>query len=142
MAQKSIGQGPGNLFADTETKMFLANAAITAGQVVSLTFDKGAQSYYIDPADYDVASAAQSVVAGVAKDSIAAGAWGEVYVSGYCPYVLTDGGVAAGDPLVAHTVAGEADTFADGEEEQVFGYALSTDTGTVEYCDCIIIKRF
>ena len=42
--------------------------------------------------------------------------------------VIGDGSVAAGDFVVAHTVDGEADTMADGEEEQVFGVALDADS--------------
>lgn len=139
MSQKSIGQGPGNLVPDTEAKSYLASAAITKGQVVALVVGQGTASYSIVAADSDGTNL--DVVVGVALASIASGEWGNVCVSGYCPYVLTDGTVASGDPLVPHTVAGEASVMAAGEEHLVFGHALSTDTGTTEYCDALILKR-
>ena len=52
--------------------------------------------------------------------------------------VFTDGSVAKGDCLVAHDTDGEADTMADGEEEQVFAVALEADHGTTEECGCIL----
>lgn len=140
MSQMTIGQGPGNLVPDSELKQFLASAAISKGQVVCLTVGQGTASYAITAADSDGTNL--DVVVGVAKADIASGAWGDVYVSGYCPYVLTDGTAAVGDPLVPHTVAGEASVMAAGEEHLVFGHALSTDTGTTEYCDAFIFKRF
>lgn len=139
MSDKKIGQGPGNLTPDSEIKSFLASAAISKGQVVALVTGAGTASYSIVAADSDGTNI--DITVGVAKASIASGAWGEVYVGGYCPYVLTDGTVAVGDPLVPHTVAGEASVMAAGEEHLVFAHALSTDTGTTEYCDALILKR-
>lgn len=69
-------------------------------------------------------------VVGVGIGAIAAGSFGWVQVSGIHPAVKTDAGVSAGDALVGHTVDGEADTMADGEEEFVFGFALTADTAT------------
>jgi len=69
-------------------------------------------------------------VVGVGIAAIAAGSYGWVQVSGIHPAVKTDAGVSAGDALIGHTVDGEADTMADGEEEFVFGFALAADTGT------------
>lgn len=69
-------------------------------------------------------------VVGVGIGAIAAGSYGWIQVSGYHDAVKTDAGVAAGDFLVGHSVDGEADTMADGEEEQVFGQALAADTTT------------
>jgi hypothetical protein len=59
-----------------------------------------------------------------------------VQVSGYCATVLGDASVAAGDFVVPdHTgaVDGVADTMADGEEEQVFGLALTDDDGSSHF---------
>lgn len=139
MTTQMIGQGPGNVVPDSRKKMFLAGGAVTEGQIVTL--DVGAASdtavaYTIEPADSDGTNL--DLVVGVAAEDIAAGAWGEVYVAGYCPKVLTDGGVAIGDPLVPHTVAGEADTMAAGEEHLVIGYALEADHETVEECGAIL----
>ena len=56
--------------------------------------------------------------AGIAISAITEGAFGWIQVSGMSD-VLTDGGVTKGDALVLHSVDGEVDTMADGEEEQV-----------------------
>ena len=48
---------------------------------------------------------------------------------------VTDGNVAAGDPLVIDggaTCVGAVDTMADGEEESVFGDAMTADSGTTQ----------
>lgn len=62
---------------------------------------------------------------GVGISTIAENSFGWILVSGYHDAVSDDDGVSAGDYLVIHTVDHEADTFADGEEEQVFGQALA-----------------
>ena len=136
----TIGSGPGNLVPESGIKEYLASAAITKGQVVSIVVSAGTASYSIVQADSDGTNL--DIVVGVAKESIASGAWGEVYYKGYCPYVLTDGTVAVGDPLVPHTVAGEASVMVAGEEHIVFGNALSADTGTVEYCDALLLGKY
>lgn len=41
--------------------------------------------------------------------------------------VLGDGSVAAGEAVVVHSVDGQADTMAAGEEHQVFGKAMDAD---------------
>lgn len=74
--------------------------------------------------------------AGVCISAITEAAFGWIQISGMYD-VLTDGGVTAADPLVIHSVDGEADTMADGEEEQVFGVALETDHETIEECGFI-----
>lgn len=68
--------------------------------------------------------------AGVALGSVTATYHGW-FVVGKGDYVLvnTDGGVAAaGEFLVPHSVDGEVDTMADGEEEQVFAVATAADS--------------
>jgi hypothetical protein len=65
-------------------------------------------------------------VAGIACNIMTQNYYGFVQVGGLC-LVEGDGSVASGDYVVAHTSDGQADTFADGEEEQVFGYSVSTD---------------
>lgn len=52
--------------------------------------------------------------------------YGWVQVGGVAT-VLGDGSVAAGEAVVLHSVDGEADTMAAGEEHQVFGVALEAD---------------
>jgi len=135
-----IGQGAGNLVPNAKNAQFLASEAITKGQVVCLVTAAATASYSIAPADSDGTNL--DIVVGVAIEDIASGKWGDVCIGGYCAFVLTDGGVAVGDPLVPHTVAGEADTMVAGEEHIVFGWALSTDTGTTEYCDAFIVNKF
>lgn len=134
------GQGPFSLAPDSESKQFYAAGAITKGQVVCLVTGLGALSFEVSPADSDGTNL--DITVGVALEDIADNSWGRVCTSGYCAYVLTDGTVAAGDPLVPHTVAGEASVMAAGEEHLVFAHALSTDTGTTEYCDAFILKRY
>ena len=66
------------------------------------------------------------MVLGVAQHVIASGSYGFVQSGGQATYVKGDGSVAAGE-LVVPDAAGVADTFADGEAELVFGYALAAD---------------
>ena len=72
---------------------------------------------------------------GVAISAITESAFGWIQTGGQAT-VLTDGGVSAGEALVPHSENGEADTMADGEEEQVFAVALQDDHETVEEVDC------
>ena len=54
--------------------------------------------------------------------------------------VYSDGSVAAGEAVVADdTTNGIADTKADGEEEQVFGWALEADSGSPVTCACWLV---
>lgn len=78
------------------------------------------------------ATAGGGQVVGVGIGVITAGNYGWIMVAGIHDAVLTDGGVAAGDALIGHTVDGEADTMAAGEEHLVFGHALATDAGSPE----------
>jgi hypothetical protein len=48
--------------------------------------------------------------------------------------VRSDGSVAAGEAVIGHTVDGEVDTMADGEEELVVGFALEADSGSPVTC--------
>lgn len=80
--------------------------------------------------DFTGGNGVGSKVVGVGVGAIAAGEFGWVIVQGYHDAVKTDAGVAAGESLVGHSVDGEADTMAAGEEHLVFGFALTADTGT------------
>jgi len=134
-----IGPGPANLVAHDDIKSFLAGEAIAAGQLVSLDGSASGEARGYTVVLANSGAAATTYVVGIAKAAIASGSWGQVYVGGYVPVVKTDNGVAAGDFLVAHTVDGECDTMADGEEEQVFGMALETDTG--DEAACLLFRR-
>lgn len=90
----------------------------------------GTATWGVVSPDFAAGSGITTHVVGVGIAAIAAGSYGWVQVSGYHDKVKTDGGVAAADFLVGHSVDGEADTMADGEEEQVFGQALAADTAT------------
>lgn len=98
----------------------------------ALTLADGMVCYSVDTTGYnvtpDVSDAHNTQVACVAQSVITDEYWGWFQVGGVHPAVYTDGGVADGDILVGHTVDGQADTFADGEEEQMFAVALATDT--------------
>jgi len=87
--------------------------------------------------DYSGGSSVAVKVAGVAIGTITDAYYGWVQVSGYCPMVRTDAGVAAGEALIGHTVDGEADTMAAGEENLVFGYALADDATINSQDACI-----
>jgi hypothetical protein len=101
------------------------NVAIADGTCVYGTTTWGSVS-----PDFTGGNGITTNVVGVGIVAIAAGSYGWIQVSGYHDAVKTDGAVAAADFLVGHSVNGEADTMADGEEEQVFGQALAADTGT------------
>jgi len=142
MAEPRIGGGPGNTSPEYQTKsVLLAGSAITKGQVVAI--DTSATStaigYTVVPAASGAAGTA--CVVGVALEAIASGGWGEICTGGYCATVNTDGSVAAGEYLVAHTVAGECDTMAEGEEAQVFGWATAGDVDTVDTVVAFIFRR-
>lgn len=112
--------------------------ATTSGTVLTLA---SATSAYTASGDRSGGSAVSIIKAvGVAVGAIGVGEYGWVMKQGTHLGVYTDGGVSANDPLVPHTVDGEADTMADGEEEQVFGWALADDSAGTEivaaYVNC------
>lgn len=123
----------GKAYRYVEGDAALINDTLTAKEVVTWMDDGWEVTN-----DYSngVSNAGQAP-AGVAISSITEGAFGWIQVSGMSD-VFTDGGVAAGDPLVPHSVDGEADTMGDGEEEQVFAIALEADHETTEECGCIL----
>jgi hypothetical protein len=130
------GQGPLSLTPDSKTKMFLATVAFTKGQIATITTAAGAASYSVVLADDDTAL---RHVCGVAKGAIAAGTWGEFYVAGYCPAVLSGGSVAAGDFIIASSTAGTAVSATIGTNDgYIFGVALMADTGSPVFCDAIL----
>ncbi len=116
----------GNVFRYVQN-ILADSIAVADGTCVYFTATDGV----VTP-DFTGGSGVSSKVAGVGIGAIAAGSYGWVQVSGYHDAVLTDGGVAANDALVGHTVDGEADTMAAGEEHLVFGFAMATDSGSPE----------
>jgi len=139
MAQQPIGQGPGNLVPDSETKMFLANGAIVKGDVVGLT---GVTGYTVDQA-----TATTILPIGVAAES-GTDVWIEVVVSGFCDFVTNDGtDVVAGDFLIAVAGAAAPKTLVEasgdaavGWQVQIFGQSLGAETGTT-CTEVMIYKR-
>lgn len=82
--------------------------------------------------------------AGVFQSVLATNKYGFIQTGGdgRVDLAVTDGGVAAGDPLVIDggaTPVGAVDTMADGEEEGVFGYALAADSGTVQTASTYVL---
>lgn len=82
---------------------------------------------------------------GVFQSILAVGQYGWVQISGDGRKALavTDGSVAAGDPLVIDggaTCVGATDTMADGEEESVCGWALAADSGTTQTAGTYTIR--
>ena len=94
----------------------------------------------------DVSGGSQKALRGV---GIALGAV-DVSETPYCfmqiagvATVFTDGSVAAGEAVVADSGAdGRADTMADGEEEQVFGFALADDSGSPTTAPVYLLGNF
>ena len=90
----------------------------------------GAATWGIVSCDYSGGSALGTKVLGIALGDVTTDYHGWFQISGFCDYVRSDGSVAAGEYMVADTAGGtdeEADTMADGEEEQVFGMSLVAD---------------
>ena len=124
----------GDLVKDTEGNIYryvqihTADAqAVTDGEVLYL---RSTSSFIVSP---DMSAMLGVRPVGVAIGAIAAGSYGFMLVSGFHDAVWTDGAVSEGDALVGHSTDGEADTFADGEEEQAFAMALAADTTTDQH---------
>jgi hypothetical protein len=77
-----------------------------------------------------------AVALGTVDISAASYAWVQVCQAGTVGTVRTDDSVAAGDPVIGHSVDGECDTMAAGEEHLVFGFANAGDSGTPEVATC------
>lgn len=70
--------------------------------------------------------------------------WVQTKGPGAVLIAVTDGGIAAGDPLVldaAGSPIGGIDTMADGEEESAFGWALAADSGTTQVALTYILSN-
>jgi len=102
--------------------------ATTDGSIVQLSSASESAWEVTPDVTGNLGAAATDKVVGVAQSAIDTGNYGWVLVSGVGE-VRTDNGVSAADYLVGHGDH-EADTMADGEEEQVFAFALEDDTGT------------
>ena len=72
-------------------------------------------------------AATNGLVVGVAQGTVTVNYYTWIQYRGETDYVRTDGCVAIGDALVLHTADEEADTFADGEAELIFGIAGAAD---------------
>lgn len=116
------------------TFVYVKNVDLATTEGTVLTPASGTSAYTVSGDRAGGSAVAATKVVGVAVGAIGADEFGFIMCEGTCPVVYTDGGVSAGEHLVAHTVDGEADTMADGEEEQVFGVALADDSGTTESC--------
>jgi hypothetical protein len=132
MAQKLINQGPGNLIPDWTNRKYLCSAAITAGDVVTLT---GVTGYTI------VGGSAILCPIGVAVETGVAGAWIDVCVRGFCALVTNNGdNQTEGDFLYAGATAtadagvyGTTDVGAaapNGIAGGIFGITLMAEYGT------------
>ena len=128
------GQGPMDLVPHTVTKPFLAAEAIAKGELVGF-FDASTTGYTVGQLDLDDTN---KIGIGVAAEAIASGAWGQVIVGGFVPYMVTDGNIAAGSPITATTTAGAAGVGTLGTH-QIYGMALAADSGTV--CTAAVLYR-
>lgn len=129
----------------TIVKYFIADEAIGVGQCVALDFagvaalittvgKTAADALLVDEALDHVllttnAAAGAPGFVGVALDSVASGDKIPVCVGGYCPFVRSDGSVAAGEAIVPAGTAGAVDTYAAGTHTAVgpIGFALDAD---------------
>lgn len=121
----------GKAYRYVEGDAALASDTITAKQVVAWMDDGWEVNNAV------ATGLGVTAPAGVAISAITESAFGWIQVAGQCD-VFTDGSVAAADPLVMHSVDGEADTMAAGEEANVFAVALETDHETIEECGCML----
>ena len=142
--RQTIGQGPGNLDADTVTKRFKASEAMERGMIVAM--DPGDETGYGIALCATGAGGLIAIPFGVTKEAIAAGEWGAVITGGFCDYLQTDGTVVAGSTLVARSGdAGYADTGSqDSFVDRQLGFALAADDGATLGSICpasIIINR-
>lgn len=125
----------GSLFTDNNGNLYryvllsaTSACAATQGSVAAIA-DATANAWDVTVDVSEQIGTATGRAVGVFQNSVTAGNYGWILVNGYGE-VRTDGGVAAGDYLVPHSADHEADTMADGEEEQVFAMALEADTTT------------
>jgi len=136
--------GVGNIFESPDGKRY--KWVKIADSVDVLT------GYVFTPASIDGTEVTPDVSGGSSKALRAVGvALGAVDVS-ETPYafmqiagvatVFTDGGVSAGEAVVADSTDGRADTMADGEEEQVFGFALADDSGSPTTAPVYLLGNF
>ena len=133
MAQQVLGQGPGNLVPDSETRMFLANGAVVKGDVLTVLTN----GYTVDQCS--------TILPGlvVAKES-GTDVWIECVVGGFCDFITNDGtDIVANDLL--YSGAGVAVPLALGTDIGVqgggcFGMSLQAQTGTT-ITAAIIFKR-
>jgi len=123
----------GQLFYHPEGAIYRYGQAVdvtaTVGFVVEYTATPGVYT-----ADRAGGSSLGRRTAGVAAFTIPADSYGYFQVSGAGRHaLLTDGGIAAGDPIIGHaTTNGGIDTGTIGTDDGVqFGTALVADTGTV-----------
>ena len=106
----------------------LAGDAITLRAIVSFEANGTAGT---DDWSVVKGSATVTAPAGVAIGAIASGSYGWIQVGGIVS-CIGDGSVAALEPVVSGG-DGTIDTMADGEEEQVMGFALEADIATTYY---------
>ena len=137
--------GVGNIFESPDGKRY--KWVKIADAVDLLT------GYVLTPASIDGTEYTADITSGSSKATRGVGiALGAVDVSEtpYCfmqiagvATVFTDGSVAAGEAVVADSGAdGRADTMGDGEEEQVFGFALADDSGSPTTAPVYLLGNF
>jgi len=135
----NVRQARGNKVPDSTIRSYLASEAIDAGECVSIVSEASAVGYEVK------LSVAANATIGIAKDDIASGAWGDVYVGGYCPSALGDAAIAAGNAISAHaSTAGTCDTATLGAAVSIFGEALTDDADgdlATNYFAMVIFQR-
>ena len=113
---------------------YLAGGAIALGDWVAFDTSQSAADralYVIEAAA--VAVKGNSAAFGVAKATVVAGDWVEVYIGGYCPVALVSAATVAGSPLVGPIgTAGRAEIEVPGTTTgQLCATALEADVANL-----------
>ena len=119
----------------TQTWVYvLTDEALAIGEIAVVNTDYGSPYHAIQSNGGEEAV----TVLGVAQQAIASGRYAFLLKRGRAPYIRGDGSVAAGEAIIP-IAAGVADTFADGEEERVIGYALADDAADATLTGSVVV---
>ena len=128
MAQLNLHHGKGlaiTIGADAEVWEFVANGAVTAGNVVKLDSSQTGEK----KVQYVATGAADGLAIGVALETVATGATVRVCVSGYVEGVkITGSAGAAGDSLKAGG-SGAVVVYTNTETDRVVATAVAAESG-------------
>lgn len=119
----------------TQTWVYVRTDEVLAiGEIAVVNTD------YANPYHVRIADGVEEAVTvvGIAQQAIAVDSFAFLLKRGRAPYIRGDGSVAAGEAIIP-IAAGVADTFADGEEERVIGYALADDAADATLTGSVVV---